>query len=73
MSQSVPPEAPSSGEPGFVTAGDFGTVIPASTGATTITFLGTNFPGVSSGSSNPYTWFQVNAPDGTKVYIPAWK
>lgn len=69
---SQPPEAPSSGEPAIVTSSNFGEVIPTATGTTTIVLGTSNSPAVVA-SGSPYCYFQVNAPDGTKVYIPAWK
>ena len=70
-SSSVP--IPSEGEPVFLTASNWGIVVPSGTGSTTITPLWTNFPGASSGSQNAYTWFKLYAADGTAVYVPAWR
>jgi hypothetical protein len=43
------------------------------TGASSLTITSTNFPGVNTGSRNPYTWLTFVAPDGTTVYVPAFK
>ena len=42
----------------------------ATTGAG-VALLGANSP--ASTLTAPYTWIQVKAPDGTTVFIPAWK
>lgn len=33
----------------------------------------TNSPTALIGAQNPYTWLKFVAPDGTDVYVPAWK
>lgn len=56
-----------SGTPGTVT-GQF--KLPGTTGAATVSTM-TNSPATIT--TNPYTWLEFKAADGTQVYVPAWK
>jgi hypothetical protein len=53
-----------------------GLLVPAPIGATGATgagtaLLGTNCPATTA--TTPYIWIEATAPDGTTVWIPAWK
>lgn len=43
------------------------------TGAGSVGPTWTNFPGVNTGTQNPYTWLRFVATDGTVIYVPAFK